>query len=83
MVKVYILDIKDNDDNFIYETLVFTSKRKYEKAKEIIEKFDDEYYYEMSDEQRDNIIYYDELMGRLEEKNLLGVKTEIETIFVR
>lgn len=82
MNKVYILRVLDNDDEYVYKTLVFDNKEEFEKAKQLIENYDDNYY-------NNNLDYNgDEYIDGLDELIEKHIKTsnhilEIENIFVR
>ena len=80
-MALYILNIRDNEDNYLYETLVFESVKELEQARQVILDFDYEFY---ERENCDDLDYIQELLDTLKQHDLLKNKaTTIATVFIR
>ncbi len=92
MEHVYILRIVDADDGYEYETLVFKTEEEFNKAKELIEKFDRTYYQaidgDLPEEEYDEDgiytgSYYEDLINYLDAKGVEVISRTEMTIRVR
>ena len=78
--QYYILRVLDNDDNFIYETLLYDNKEDYERAIDVINEFDKYFYSEYCNTDE----WYGGLVEKLTQENLLGLHlSDIYNMYVR
>jgi hypothetical protein len=79
MNKYYMLRVIDNDDEFIYETLLYDNKEDYERAIDVINEFDKYFYSEYCNTDE----WYGGLVEKLTQENLLGSRVEVSNLYVR
>ena len=84
MAQKYILNILDNEDDYIYFTLLFDDKEECYKAKKLIENFDKEWYKnDKHYEELEDIYYSEELLKMLSNNDIKCELPHIEKIYVR
>ncbi len=81
--EMYVLNVLDNDDNYVYCSLLFTNEEELMKAKIIIADFDSEWYCDKDDDYRAINNYYDNLISRLSNSDLQYILLNVETIYIR
>ena len=80
-METFIIQVVDFEDQFEYATLIYHNVDEYNKAFELITKFDDDYYSENYESESGS--YYEDLVDLLTKHNLYKVATEYTTITVR
>lgn len=81
MPKKYILNILDNEDDYIYYTLLFDDKEECYKAKKLIETFDKKWCENY--EEFEDMNYSEELLKMLFDNDIKCELPHIEKIYVR
>lgn len=87
--EIYVLRVVENEDDYLYMTLGFESKRDLLNAKGVIEKFDEDWYnwYDGLCEENSKYSgdYYSDLVNELEEKGIkqISLKVYSESVGVR
>ena len=81
---MYLLHIKDAEDQFLYLTLMFENKDDRTKAYDLIEKFDSDWYAnEISPEEELGWSYIEYLEHMLKQNGMLKYSIEQDTIYIR
>ena len=81
MKEYYVLRIVDDEDDYLYKTLLFDNVDDYNLAQNVIRQYEKEFY-EQEDYELPN--WYEGLINTLREANLLGLELkEAATIYVR
>lgn len=89
--KVFILRVCDSEDAYLYLCLVLDSEKEFIRAKDLIEKFDDDYYaiidgdYSSEEGFEDCYTgnYYEDLLSFLDKCNIQSLPYTMEDIYVR
>jgi hypothetical protein len=82
--KVYVLEIVDTDEGFVYDTLVFENERERNIAKLVVSDFDHNWYVVKNDDYRATHNYEEELKKYLHE-NIIDeyFNIDVDSIEVR
>ena len=76
--NLHILEVRDNEDGYIYCTLIFDTEERLNEAKQAIAEFDLDWY--TSNNGND---YYHDLIKMLESKDLFEYDAHIQSIYIR
>ena len=79
--NLFILEVKDSEDDFLYCTLIFDSQDKLDEAKSAIQKFNSDWY--SDDELNITGSYYEDLIAMLDSKGYFEYEAVIETVTIR
>ncbi len=80
-MKKYILNVLDNEDDYIYYTLLFNDKEECCKARRLIKNFDKEWYDYCEEFEDSN--YAEELLKVLNDNGVKYELPHIESIYIR
>lgn len=81
--KLYLLEILDSEDGYVYAKLLYTSEAELESAKRFVEQFDSNWYIRSFEEEMENGNYYEELMDALQMAGLKGVSVYSRIVYIR
>lgn len=83
MGTMYVLDIVDNEDGFLYIRLLFDDINEIYRCKHVVDTFESRWYNDECSEYEMNIGYYESLLEILRKEKLIKCDLMSYTIGVR